>query len=108
MENDSEFNKKAEELMYYSHGGYIFKKEDFNQSFNSLKGKHFVYSLEKNDYQIYIGHSKNIYSRIVQHRMSFDFDNFYLIEYDHYNVLWAEREWIKLMQPKYNIRSKKL
>ena len=107
MESDSKFDEKVKELMWYSIGFEMYKNEDFNYSFTKLKAIHYVYILEKDNSQIYIGHSKNIYSRIVQHKMSFDFDTFYLIEYDHYNVLNVEREWIKLLQPKYNIRSRK-
>jgi hypothetical protein len=99
--------EKANELIYYSHCFWTFNKEDFNQKFNRLKGLHFVYILELNNNTIYVGHSKNIYSRIISHRMKYKFDKFFLIEYDDYNVLNCEREWIKLLQPLYNIRSKK-
>ena len=84
-----------------------FLYEQFNQSFNKYKGKHFVYVLENDMEIIYIGHTKNIYTRIVDHRMTYNFTNFWLFEYDEKLVLQKEREWIKSFQPAFNIRSKK-
>jgi hypothetical protein len=84
-----------------------FLAVQFNQSFNKYKGKHFVYVLENNGEPIYIGHTKNVYTRLVDHKMTYNFTNFWLFEYDKKIILEKERAWIKLFQPTFNIRSKK-
>jgi hypothetical protein len=97
---------QANELLSYSLWRKTYKIEDFNIKFMEYQGIHFVYCLTLNDNPIYIGHTKSVYSRIISHKMSYSFDVFYLIQYNKDDVLYAERQWIKLLQPTYNIRSK--
>lgn len=97
---------QANKLLSYSLWRKTYKIEDFNIKFMEYQGIHFVYCLTLSDNAIYIGHTKSVYSRIISHKMTYSFDVFHLIQYDKEDVLYAERQWIKLLQPTYNIRSK--
>ncbi len=76
---------------------------DFNIHWSAYRGRFFVYFLMYEDKEIYIGHTKSLYERIVCHKQSFEFDRFGLIEYNTYEEsLNQERAWIKYHQPKFN------
>jgi hypothetical protein len=79
----------------------------FNVTWNQYKGRFFVYFLMHKGLIIYIGHSQNLYERIVCHKQRFEFDRFALIEYSTYNEsLIEERFWINYHKPIYNVKSK--
>jgi hypothetical protein len=83
------------------------KVDDFNIRWSECKGRFYVYFLMYEDKIIYIGHTRNLYQRIVCHKQCFEFDRFALIEYNTYDEsLSEERSWIKYHQPIFNIKSK--
>jgi len=80
---------------------------DFNIRWSECKGRFYVYFIMYEDKIIYIGHTRNLYQRIVCHKQCFEFDRFALIEYNTYDEsLSEERSWIKYHQPIFNIKSK--
>ena len=81
--------------------------DQFNCHFQKYKGRNFVYVLENGEQIIYIGHTKNLYTRIIDHKMNYNFTKFYIFEYDKYILLEKERAFIYLFQPEFNTRSKK-
>jgi hypothetical protein len=105
---DSKIKLKAQQLLSFSLWKNRYDINDFNIKFMEYQGIHFVYCLTLCDDAIYVGHTKSVYSRIISHKMKYNFDSFHLVQYDKKDVLYAEREWIKLLQPTFNIRSKNL
>lgn len=81
---------------------------DFKNQWGKYKGLFFVYFIINNDEKtIYIGHTKDLYNRIVCHQQRFKFYRFGLIQYNTYQeMLTEEKLWIKYYKPDFNIKSK--
>lgn len=63
-----------------------------------------VYFLMMNDETMYVGQSKNVYSRIAQHmnNADFEFDHFVITECEPVHLLQLEAKFIHEMHPKWN------
>jgi hypothetical protein len=72
----------------------------------ALKGRLFVYVLCNGNNVIYVGCSRNIYTRLVAHKSAKRFDHVLLIEFKGLNAWEKELELIKLLQPEMNLYSK--
>jgi predicted GIY-YIG superfamily endonuclease len=74
--------------------------DDISQKLNQLKGRFFVYLLLKGSEVIYVGRSRNLSCRLINHKYKKDFDIVYLAEFKTYSDLCkAEKKIIKHYSP---------
>lgn len=89
------FVKETYSLDYFKHGAIITK---------NYKGSYFVYFLINKNKIDYIGVSESLYSRLIQHKCTKQFQEVLLLKFDNYNkMLEAEKELIDMFNPSLNI-----
>ena len=82
------------------------EKSQIGTTLTGLAGRNFVYQLLRGVSIVYIGHTRSLYSRMVAHKYSVDFDKVIIHEFDCVTQCReCERNLIKLIRPGLNVRS---
>jgi len=69
-----------------------------------VRGRYFVYVLEKDERPIYIGMTSNLMTRLYYHKYRKQFDAIRVLEYEEYNICYeAEKRLIRHYKPRMNI-----
>ena len=99
---------ECEEINYFENDdtvlsyGYV-EKTEITSTALKLKCRFFNYFLLVEDELIYIGFSKSIYHRMMQHKRDYNFDKILLVEFtSERSARNTEKRMIKLFKPPYN------
>lgn len=80
----------------------VIEVSEANCRLMQVGGRNFIYLLCNNDKVIYVGRTKNLYTRLIWHKMYKSFTDIILIEYSINDISNAEKQIIKLLKPTLN------
>jgi negative regulator of genetic competence, sporulation and motility len=81
------------------------ERNEISSPLNKARGRYFVYILLKNEVVVYVGRTKNLLSRLQNHKYIKDFDRVFLMEYPDKDQLYKyEKVCISYYMPEYNRR----
>lgn len=73
-----------------------------NVQLMQVAGRNFIYLLCDKDEVIYAGRTKNLYARLLFHKMYKKFTDIILLEYSANDISDAEKQIVKLLKPTLN------
>lgn len=96
------------ELIYNNESAVTYLKKDLiNHKLSVLYGRYFVYFLMSGGEIVYVGKSKDLYTRLDQHLYDKCFEYVLVAEFrSEYAMNESERKMISFFRPKYNIVNK--
>jgi len=80
----------------------VIEITEVNIQLMQVSGRYFIYLLCNKDEIIYAGRTMNLYARLISHKMYKKFTDVIIIEYSSDNILFMEKQIVKLIKPTLN------